>query len=490
MKISCPSCQSKYTIADEKVQGRSVKVRCRKCGETIQVSEGGIVGSAASEAGAADNVDGGAAYSVLIAEGDQRDMSIEEIVAGYNSGVITGDTFVWADGQSDWMALSQVPSIVQALNAASEAVDRQRAIAAEPPPASAPKPAVATPLPVKEPAPATTTPLGASAAPSATKTPVGASPAASLFGASPAPTATKTPVGASPAASLFGDPIASPPVDQAAVDRRSPKIDLFGSAKIAGSEDEVATSAPQIGSVVAPKATGTREEASVLFSLSALTASAASSSSSSGASPSASSSSGSSDDSGLIDLRALANKADQPKAAAAVAAPVAILDAAPLLGTPLLDVSASAPVDEPAAEKKGSKMLLFIGAGIAFAGVAIALAIILTRKPPPAPLPAPTATDTAAAATTTPPPAQPVDSSAAAPATGAPTASAAPKGATAGGKGTAGKGGKKPDKSDDKGSAAAAPAATTAKKPAASPCGCAPADLACAMRCSATGGKK
>ena len=38
MKISCQSCQAKYTIADEKVLGKIVKIRCKKCGATIVVN--------------------------------------------------------------------------------------------------------------------------------------------------------------------------------------------------------------------------------------------------------------------------------------------------------------------------------------------------------------------------------------------------------------------------------------------------------------------
>lgn len=39
MKFVCPSCKAKYQIADEKVAGRSVKMKCRKCGHVIHVSE-------------------------------------------------------------------------------------------------------------------------------------------------------------------------------------------------------------------------------------------------------------------------------------------------------------------------------------------------------------------------------------------------------------------------------------------------------------------
>ena len=41
MKITCQSCQSKYTVSDEKVQGRTVKIKCRKCGATILVNSAG-----------------------------------------------------------------------------------------------------------------------------------------------------------------------------------------------------------------------------------------------------------------------------------------------------------------------------------------------------------------------------------------------------------------------------------------------------------------
>ena len=38
MKIQCQSCQAKYTIADEKVLGKVVKIRCKKCSATIVIN--------------------------------------------------------------------------------------------------------------------------------------------------------------------------------------------------------------------------------------------------------------------------------------------------------------------------------------------------------------------------------------------------------------------------------------------------------------------
>ena len=37
MKISCATCSANYSLADEKVAGRSFKIRCRKCGTPIVV---------------------------------------------------------------------------------------------------------------------------------------------------------------------------------------------------------------------------------------------------------------------------------------------------------------------------------------------------------------------------------------------------------------------------------------------------------------------
>jgi len=49
MKFLCPSCKAKYQIADEKVAGRSVRMKCRKCGYVIHVSKA-VTDGTASEA--------------------------------------------------------------------------------------------------------------------------------------------------------------------------------------------------------------------------------------------------------------------------------------------------------------------------------------------------------------------------------------------------------------------------------------------------------
>ena len=37
MKFLCDQCKAKYQIADEKVQGKTLRMKCRKCGHVIEI---------------------------------------------------------------------------------------------------------------------------------------------------------------------------------------------------------------------------------------------------------------------------------------------------------------------------------------------------------------------------------------------------------------------------------------------------------------------
>lgn len=125
MKITCQSCQSKYTVSDDKVQGKTVKIKCRKCGSTIVVNSSGVATTSAAgspEAAAADSAQGAAnTYLVNVAEGDQRSMTLQEIIDAYNGSVVNAETYVWADGMADWQPLGQVETITSMLSSAAPA---------------------------------------------------------------------------------------------------------------------------------------------------------------------------------------------------------------------------------------------------------------------------------------------------------------------------------------------------------------------------------
>jgi predicted Zn finger-like uncharacterized protein len=113
MKITCQACQAKYTIADEKVVGKVVKIRCKKCGASIVINGNESASAAASPgvAGAVEDVkpaDKGAAWTVNVADGDQRTMTEAEIIESYRSGVVNDDTFCWREGMADWLSLQEI----------------------------------------------------------------------------------------------------------------------------------------------------------------------------------------------------------------------------------------------------------------------------------------------------------------------------------------------------------------------------------------------
>ncbi len=284
MKISCPTCAAKYSVADEKIQSRLAKIRCRKCSSTIvidgmttpasvyigdpssplasgppraELGGGGqdaadALGARASGAGFSNPAPlpsepvGPAAdeYAVDIADNDQRNMTIHQIVGAYNEGLITADTYIWREGMADWQTLAEVKAVADALHAAARPV--------------------------------------------------------------------------APAAVRRGDHGAA---------------DLFGRIETAGGEDDITTSAPEPSFSAG---TGARNESSVLFSLSALTGTEAS------AAPAGGGKRGrtAADDSGLIDLTALT--ASEGPGAAGYGNAASAYGASPLISAPLGGVSGPA----------------------------------------------------------------------------------------------------------------------------------------------------
>jgi predicted Zn finger-like uncharacterized protein len=227
MKVTCQSCQAKYTIADEKVRGKVAKIRCKKCGTTIIVNGTEGAASGPSEHPVADYTQQGAntdQWTVLVGEGDQRTVVASDLTKLYLSGEISYETPAWKEGMAEWLPIAQIEALKSVLDNGPQPTmtpfaDAAPAAASEPPP---PEPVLQAP------------PMMNVAA---------AAPAAKPIG-----TAARRP-------------------------GRGATADLFGSP----AQDEVLTSASPNPAVHAPadgghdKLTGARNENSVLFSLSSLT---------------------------------------------------------------------------------------------------------------------------------------------------------------------------------------------------------------------------
>jgi predicted Zn finger-like uncharacterized protein len=279
MKIACQSCQAKYTIADEKVVGKVVKIRCKKCGSTIVVNgqDGSQAGAASEEAtevrgssadfNASSGEAGGDAegWTVNVGDNDQRTMTTAQVVGEFRNGTITDETYCWRDGMGDWLPLREIEELSQACGLTAAASFARQ--------------------PTPEPAPA----AHGSVRPAAGLGGGGGG----LFGNSPAP---------------MGAQAAPVPAAARRANGRAGGADLFGGAAEAGGENDVMTSAPQSmsGARVAEgdgKMTGQRNENSVLFSLNALTSAEAQK----GPKPGGMAGAAEGDGSGLIDIRALSS---------------------------------------------------------------------------------------------------------------------------------------------------------------------------------------
>ena len=121
MKISCQACEAKYTIADEKVRGKVVKIRCKKCGTAIVVKGTELASPPPADYDDAptrvlDREELGAsatpgAWTLNVSEGDQRVAATAELVELYRSGTIDDGTFAWREGMDDWVPIGQLQEL-------------------------------------------------------------------------------------------------------------------------------------------------------------------------------------------------------------------------------------------------------------------------------------------------------------------------------------------------------------------------------------------
>lgn len=123
MKIVCDACQAKYSISDDKVQGKVFKIRCKKCSNIIVV-RGGANAAEPAAAPAAEKetrvydygYEGGdqapagddAVWHVVLNQDQVGPMTAAEVQQKFAAGEIDGETYIWREGFTDWLPMSQV----------------------------------------------------------------------------------------------------------------------------------------------------------------------------------------------------------------------------------------------------------------------------------------------------------------------------------------------------------------------------------------------
>ncbi len=359
MKIQCQSCQAKYTIADEKVLGKVVKIRCKKCGATIVIN-GNEMRSERPDENADTSVfdyaaQGGEPWTVNVADGDQRTLTGPEIVAEYRTGVISDETYCWKDGMTDWLPLREIEPLYGAVKLGPGRGPMESHDDISLPPQSVP------------PHPAAGVALFSNDSPGELDSPFSGSNGNGSY-AEPVPAARRG-------------------------GGRGQGADLFGNVASAGGEEDVTTSAAsgggsfQAGSaggsmVEEQKLTGQRNESSVLFSLSALTEDKTSATNRTTAAG---------DGSGLIDIRALSQSmgSDDKKDTSARVDDIMNLSgggafgaalAAPILAPPPLEMVHD--YSQGGGGKSNTGLFVAIIGGALLIAVGIVVAVVLSQPRP------------------------------------------------------------------------------------------------------------
>ncbi|MDQ3366943.1 MAG: zinc-ribbon domain-containing protein [Myxococcota bacterium] len=123
MKIVCDACQAKYSISDDKVQGKVFKIRCKKCSNIIVV-RGGAGAAEPAPAPAQEKetrvydygYEGGdqppagddAVWHVVINQDQVGPMTAAEVQQRFSGGEIDAETYIWREGFADWLPIAQV----------------------------------------------------------------------------------------------------------------------------------------------------------------------------------------------------------------------------------------------------------------------------------------------------------------------------------------------------------------------------------------------
>jgi len=116
MKVQCDQCGAAYAVADEKVAGRKLKQKCRKCGNQMLI-DGEALGRRDTPMAMPAVPEAGAVWHIAVGDTTQGPYTLEELSEYYADGQIVLDTLVCRDGWSDWKQAGEVTELVSASRA-------------------------------------------------------------------------------------------------------------------------------------------------------------------------------------------------------------------------------------------------------------------------------------------------------------------------------------------------------------------------------------
>ncbi|MFZ5468187.1 MAG: AgmX/PglI C-terminal domain-containing protein [Myxococcota bacterium] len=139
MNVTCDKCQKRYSIADEKVRGKTVKVKCKHCQNVISVrgppddpptraiNLGDMAQLRAQATGAATAgpkpaweeerttampaLDLASVWFAMVKGKQTGPMDVLGLEAKVKAGEVSLRTFVWKQGMADWKRASELPEL-------------------------------------------------------------------------------------------------------------------------------------------------------------------------------------------------------------------------------------------------------------------------------------------------------------------------------------------------------------------------------------------
>lgn len=109
MKIVCGKCGARYSIADDKVAGRAVRIRCKLCGDAMVVR-----GDSATVA-PPPGPDATDAPWHLVVDGEQQGpFRAAEVTRMLAAGDIDEHTYAWRSGLAGWLRVHEIPELAAA----------------------------------------------------------------------------------------------------------------------------------------------------------------------------------------------------------------------------------------------------------------------------------------------------------------------------------------------------------------------------------------
>jgi predicted Zn finger-like uncharacterized protein len=133
MKVVCEGCQAKYRLPDDRISGRKLKIRCRRCGGTMviegehgQVSASGALLDPSTPPGGmtlpppveamqrpSQPVSATPQWHISVDGAESGPYSLAQVVQRLQSGAVPWDAYLWRDGFAEWIGVQQCAEVTE-----------------------------------------------------------------------------------------------------------------------------------------------------------------------------------------------------------------------------------------------------------------------------------------------------------------------------------------------------------------------------------------